>query len=159
MMMPTWAGTVSGRASGVGWGCVPATSVTSSDLHDLGLFAAGHVVDLLDEAVRQLLQPILGAAFVFLRDATVFFGFAQVIQRITPTVAHRDTRLFSAVVDLLHQLFAAVLRELWKHQANDLAVIGWIDAQIGFLNSLFDWPEHAAVPWLDQHHVRIRRAD
>src|SRR5438477_3830079 len=152
MMMPTWAGTVSGRASGTGWAWVPATNVTSSDLHDLGLFAAGHVVYLLNEAIRQLLQPVLGAALIFLGDATVFFGLAQVIQRVTPTVTHGDTRLFSSVMDLLHELFAAVLRKLWKHQANDLAVVGRIDAQIRFLNGLFDWPEHAAVPRLDQHH-------
>src|SRR5579859_5374583 len=113
MMMPTWAGTRSGTASGVCSGCVPATRVTARlDLHDLGLFVPGHVVDPLDELVGQLLQPILSAPLVLLRDATILFGFAEVIEGVAAAVAHGNSRFLGAVVHLLDELFAPILGEL-----------------------------------------------
>src|ERR1051326_4605965 len=70
MMMPTWAGTVAGAARGdcSDW----AARVTATlYLHYLGLLVPGDIVNAFHELVRQLLESFLGAALVFLRDATV----------------------------------------------------------------------------------------
>src|SRR5918912_1474418 len=62
MMMPTWAGIE--RGSSLSSACGPAASANALDLHDLGLFALGHVFDAMDELVGQLLEAVLSAAFV-----------------------------------------------------------------------------------------------
>src|ERR1051326_7589927 len=102
MMMPTWAGTVSGSATGsvcgVDLGCAPATNcVTSSDLHNFRLLVPGDVVHTFHEGVCQLLQPLLRAALILLGDATVFLCLAQVIQGIASAIAQRDARFFGAM--------------------------------------------------------------
>src|ERR1041384_5779734 len=105
MMMPTWAGTTAGSASAAlaAWVCEPATSVNLY-LHDLRLPRAGDFVDTFDEAIGQLLQPLLSPAFVFFRDARVLFGLSQVVQGVAAAVAHRDPCFLSAVMNLLDQL-------------------------------------------------------
>src|SRR5215216_6524423 len=81
------------------------------------------------------------------------------VQRIAPTVAYRDAGFFGTLVDLFDQLLAAILRELRQHEANDLAVVGRIYPQVRFLNGFLDRSEHPAIPRLNEHHPRIRRAD
>src|ERR1700730_13141861 len=102
MMMPTCVGDASARdsltARGVDWGsafAVPATNVTRSDLHHLGLLLPGDLLDTLDELIGQLLESLLRALLIFLGDAAVgvFLGFAQVIERLTAAVADRHACL------------------------------------------------------------------
>src|SRR5438067_8746670 len=106
MMMPTWVGAASGRDSVTSRGAdcgsafaVPATNVTRSDLHHLGLLLPGDLLDAFDELIGQLLQPLLRTLFVFLRDATlsIFLGLAQVIERFTAAIAHGHAGLFGAL--------------------------------------------------------------
>ena len=68
----------------------------------------------------------------------LFLGFAQMVERIAAAVAHGDARFLGPLVDLFDQLFAPVLGQLRQHQANDLAVVGRIDAEVRLLNRLFD---------------------
>ena len=63
------------------------------------------------------------------------------------------------MMDLFDEVFAAILCELWEYEANDLTIVGGIDAEIRFLDGFFNRPEHGPVPRLDQNHVRIGGAD
>src|SRR5437868_5832107 len=81
------------------------------------------------------------------------------VEGIPAAVPHCYPGFLRALMDLLHQLLAAILRQLGQHEADDLAVIGWIDAQVRLLDGFLDRTEHAAVPRLDQHHAGIGSAD
>src|SRR4030088_2236184 len=90
MMMPTWVGTVSGSDSEaacvVDSGWAPATIDTQLDLHDFGFFMPRNVLDAFDETVGELLQPLLSAFFVLLRDAAILFRLAQVIECVAAAI-------------------------------------------------------------------------
>src|SRR5262249_52093284 len=137
----------------------PRPASLRSDLQYLGLLVFGDVVDSLDEPVGQLLQPLLRPPLVLLRDTTVLFGLAQVLERVAAAVADGDARLLGALVYLFDQLLAPILRQLGQHQANHLTIVGRIDPEVGLLDRFFDWSEHAAIPGLHQHHARVRRSD
>src|SRR6266853_5618940 len=137
MMMPTWVGTASGRGTAVGWGFgAPATSVIGSDLRHFRLLPPGDLLDALDELIGQLLQSLLGALFVLHRDAAavLFLRPAKMVERIATAVADGDPRLLCALVDLLDELFAAVLGQLRQHEPDDLAVVGRVNTEIGLLD-------------------------
>src|SRR5438093_9460622 len=163
MMIPTWAGTASGTglasACAFDWDWAPTTIDTRLDLHHFGFFVSRNLLDALDEAVGQLLEPLLGALLVLLRYATVFFCFTQMVEGIAPAITHGHARLLGALVDLLDELFAAILRQLRQHQADDLTIIGRVDAQVRRLDGFFNWTEHAPIPWLNQDHARIGGTD
>src|ERR1700687_3494367 len=164
MMMPTWAGTVSGSGrapdcAAVDWDWAPATIDAGLDLQHFGLFVTRDLLDAFDEAVGKLLEALLGAFFVLLRYAAVLLCLAQMIERISAAIAHGHARLLGALVDLLDELFAPILGQLRQNQSNDLAIIGRIDAQVGLLDRFFNWAEHAPIPWLNKDHARVGCTD
>src|SRR5258708_11228368 len=81
------------------------------------------------------------------------------IERIAPAIAHGDARLLSALVDLLDELFAAILGQLRQNQANHLTVIGRVDAQVGLLDRFFNRTKHAPTPRLTEDHACIGGTD
>src|ERR1700694_5319526 len=161
MMMPTCAGTASG--CGTATTCVadwafgaPATIVIGSDLRHFRLLAPGDLLDTLDELIRQFLQALLGALFVFHRDAAVvlFLRFAEMLEGVAAAVADGDPRLFRTLMDLLDELLAAVLGQLWQHESDDLPVVARVDPEVGLEDGLFDDAQHLGVPRLNEDHAR-----
>ena len=67
-----------------------------------------------------------------------FFIFLICIHRVAADGADGDLALFDLLAHLLAQLLAALLVQLRHHQADDLAVVGRIDAHVGLLDGLFD---------------------
>ena len=58
-------------------------------------------------------------------------------------------------MQLLHQLLAALLGERRNGQADDLAVVGRVEAQVGDADGLLDRPDLRNVPRLDGDQRRL----
>src|SRR5690606_5032743 len=93
MMMATWRGTTrSGDADAAG-SVVGATAAPLSDFEDLGLFVLANLVRLVDVAVGELLDLLLGAALIVFADELLLEHLLDLCQGIAPDVPDRDAAL------------------------------------------------------------------
>ena len=67
--------------------------------------------------------------------------------------------LFDDLVDLPGQLFAPLLGQRRNGQADDLAVVGRVETQIGLQNGLLDRADGRAIVGLNDEQPRIGDAD
>src|SRR5581483_3772060 len=164
MMSATWRGArsrslpMSERGAGSAITRAPAGSC-ASDFEQLLLLRLSVPVYLRDEPVRQLLQPVLRAPLVVVRDRLVVLEFAQLVEAVAPHVAHGHARVLDLLVYDLHHLLAPVLGQRRDDQADDVAVVRRVQPQVRLLDRFFDRPELRLVPWLDRDQPRLRRRD
>src|SRR5262245_55758303 len=131
----------------------------SSDLHDLLFLPLEKVVDAVDVLVRDLLEPLLGPAFLVVADLSVPHQLLEVVHDVAPDVPDRDAALLGQVTDDLDELLAPLLREGGYRQANQLAVVRGRDAEVGFEDRALDRLHRARIERLDGEHSRLGHVD
>src|SRR5437016_2932492 len=147
MMMAMWRGTAPCR-----WMRARRSGATL-DLHDLGFLGLHRRVDELQVVAVQLLHILLGVLLLVLRDVLGLFDPAD---RLGARVADGDAPFLGELVDDLDQLFAALLGERGDGDADDVAVVGGREAEIGGEDRLLDRLEEALVPRLHGQELRLR---
>ena len=88
-----------------------------------------------------------------LGDEGILLELLDLLDGVAADGAHGDLRVLGFLLDLLGQILAALGVQLGEDQADDLAVIVGIQAQIAGLDGLFDGLEHVPFPGLDDHHA------
>ena len=74
-------------------------------------------------------------------------------------MAHGNTTVFGNFLGHLHEFFAAFVAKLGQDDANDLAIDGRVEAEVGCLDGFTDGLNGAGVSRLDQDHARLWRGD
>src|SRR3954467_11393253 len=108
-----------------------AAEGTGSDLEDFRLFGLEEIVDLLGGGVGVLLELRLGAALVVLADLPLLLQLTQAVHDVPAGVADGRPPLLGDSVHPLHQLAATLLVQLGNLQADDIAVVGGREADVG----------------------------
>ena len=133
----------------------PASQTSSSSallvLH--GLVDAVHV--LLGEVVELLLR----AAHVVLARLAVLGDAVELLLGAAADVADGDLGVLALGPRHLDQVAPALLGELREHDAQDLAVVGRVHAEVAVADGLLDGAELAGVVGLDDRHARLGHGD
>src|SRR5882672_3714708 len=148
MMTATWRGTAPLRR------ICESRSSAISDLHDLRFLRLHRLVHLSQMIVVHLLNVLFGVLLFVLGDV---LGLLDLADRLGTRVAHRHAALFGELVHDLHQLSAPLLVERRERDADEVAVVGGGESQIGREDRLFDRLEEALVPRLDGQKLRLGR--
>src|SRR5713101_961659 len=147
MMMATWRGTAPPKR------ILARRSSPTSDLHDLRLFAFDQLFHELQMVVMQLLRLLLGVLLVVLRDV---LGLLDLVDRLRAGPAHADAPFFGELVHDLHQLLAALLRERRQGNADEVAIVGRREPEIGGQDRFLDRLDEALVPGLNGQELGLR---
>src|SRR5437867_7108191 len=129
MMMATWRGTAPLTLTR------PRRSSGTSDLHDLRLFALHRLLDQLEVIVVELLHVLLRVLLVVLGDV---LGLLDATDRLGAGVADRHAPFLGELVHHLHQLAAPLLGERRQRDADEVAVVGGVEPQVGGEDRLLD---------------------
>src|ERR1700704_1146244 len=95
MMIPTWCGIPRELFSTRGDG-------RSSDLHHLGFFRSGDVLDAADVGIGDLLQALQRALGLVLGDVALLLHPLHPMDLVAADVADRDARILGLLADQLH---------------------------------------------------------
>src|SRR2546426_1061528 len=147
MMTATWRGTAPFRRI---W---DSRSSAISDLHDLRFLGFHRLVHLSQMIVVQLLNVLLGVLLFILRDV---LGLLDLADRIGACVADRHPPFLGELVHDLHQLPPPLFVERGERDADQVAVVGGGESQIGREDRFFDRLEEPLVPRLDGQELRLR---
>src|ERR1700722_18752399 len=82
---------------------------------------------------------------VVARDALILLQGFELLTGVATSTAQRDASLFGLSVHDLHKTLAAFFGERGKSEANDDAVIGRIEPEVGVTDRLFDRGHGALV--------------
>src|SRR4051794_3230656 len=126
-------GPVSGSRSGV-----MAGGPAGSDLEELGLLVLDRLVDAVHVLGGQVVELLLGAAHVVLAGLAVLGDAVELLLGPTAHVADGDLGVLALGTGLLDQVTAALLGQLGEHHADDLAVVGRVDAEVAVADGLLD---------------------
>src|SRR3989440_585936 len=129
------------------------------DLHDLAFLAGSEFVDARDVAVGKLLQLLDGAAALVGRYLLLLLHRLEAVVVVAPDVPNGHVAGLGVPLDQPHVLAAALLVQRRDGDADDLAVVGRVEAELGFLQSLLHRRDDAAVPGLDDDHASLGCAD
>src|SRR5882724_1902882 len=125
-----------------------------SDLHDLRFLRLHRLVHLSQMIVVQLLNVLFGVLLLVLGDV---LGLLDLADRLGARVADRHPALFGELVHDLHQLPPPLFVERGERDADEVAVVGGGESQIGREDRLLDRFEEALVPRLDGQELRLGR--
>src|SRR5688572_21798971 len=131
----------------------------SSDLKELGLFVLEQLVDDVDVLLGEAVETLLGAGGVVLADLGVLLGLVDRLLGRAAHAAHGDAALFGLGAGQLDELLAALLGELGKGDAQDLAVVGGVDAEVGLADGFLDGRLGAGVVGADDHEAWLRHLE
>src|SRR5438876_11505609 len=143
------------------WGACAAISLalSISDRHDLLLLMRAHRLKLRNDPVGDLLEPVLRPLDLVGRGRLLLLQGAQLVVHVAAAVTDRHFVLFDDLVDLPGQLFAPLLGQRRNGQADDLAVVGRVETQIGLQNGLLDRADGRAIVGLNDEQPWIGDAD
>src|SRR6266853_764378 len=127
-----------------------------SDLEDLRLLRLQDLVDRLEVIVVQLLRVLLAVLLLVFGHV---LGLLDLADGVSARVPHGHAPFLGVFVDHLHQLLAALFGERRQGDADDIAVVGRGEAQLGRLDRLLDRLEQAFVPRLHREQLGLRRRD
>ena len=102
-------------------------------------------------------EALLGAGDVVLADLAVLLHLLQLLLGVAPQVADGDPALLGLVAGDLDVLLAALLGQLGEDAAEQLAVVGGVDAQVGVADGALDVADRAHVVRRDQDDPRLLR--
>src|SRR3954462_14284842 len=145
-----------GRRAG---GNVMGRGSAGSDLEQLALLVLDRLVDLVDVLRGQVLELLLRAAHLVLARLAVLGDAVELLLGPPAHVAHGDLGVLALAAGHLDQVAAALLGELREDHADDLAVVGRVDAQVAVADGLLDGTELAVVVGLDDRHPRLGDGD
>ncbi len=103
----------------------------SLDRHDLFLLSREELVDLLDEAVVELLYFAFGVLSYVLRSVVCLDTLLDGIVGIATRIAYTYLGVLCVGLDLLDELATAVFGERGDTEADQLTIILWGDAERG----------------------------
>src|SRR5215207_4962973 len=124
----------------------------SSHLEDLVFLALEQGVELLGLLVGELLQRLLGAVLVVGAGLARVAQLAQVVHYVAADVADRDA-------PLLRELPAPLLGQLGDRKADQLAVVGGREPDVGLHDRPLDRLDRALVVRLDGQQARLGGVD
>src|SRR5437667_4784642 len=133
----------------------PFFSSATSDLHQLGFLVPLDLIDLSDEAVGQLLQLLLRATKIVLRDPAFALELLELVLVVPAHVANRHPSLLGPVMNRSHELLAPFLRERRERQPDDRSVVRGGDPKVAAHYRLFYRSERVAVERLDREQPRL----
>src|SRR3712207_2515476 len=102
-----------------------------SDLEQLGFLVLEHLVDLVGVGLGDRVEALLGTGDVVLADLAVLLELLQRLLGGAAHVAHRHPTVLGLGAGELDVLLATLLGQLGEDAAQHLAVVGWVDAQVG----------------------------
>src|SRR6266481_3248330 len=120
------------------------------DFPDLFLFRRRRLVKLAHVCVGHLLDLVVRAALFVFGDDLVFEEFLDRLVAVAADVADRHAMVLGYSVELLHQLLAALFVERRNRDADQLAIVGGIEAEISRADGFFNGPDLGDVPRLDR---------
>src|SRR5216117_4279768 len=148
MMMATWRGTAPLTLT------CPRRSSGTSDLHDLGFFGLHRLLDQLEVIVVELLHVLLRVLLVVLGDV---LGLLDAGDRLRPRVADGHVPVLRELVDDFDQLAAPLLGERRQRNADEVAVVGGVEPQVGREDRLLDRLDERLVPRLHGEELGLGR--
>src|SRR5215216_2236277 len=135
------------------------SATDASDLEQLPLLVLEQGVDLGHVLVGDALEALLGPAQLVLGDVAVALQALQGVLLVPADVADAGPRLLGPVLGQAHVLLAPLLGELGEGQADDLAVVGRVDAQVGVADGLLDRGGGVAVVRRDDQQAGLGGGD
>src|SRR4051794_782946 len=126
-----------------------------SHLQDLRLFALEVRVELGDALVGDLLKLGLRAALLVLADLALLAHLAQVVHDVAADVADLHAALLGDVMEDLDHLLAPLLGQRRDGQADELAVVGRVQAEVGVADRLLDRLDRVLVVGLHGQQLRL----
>src|SRR4051794_22785417 len=113
-------------------------AVRPSDLQQFALFVLHQIIDLTGVGMGGLVEFLLGVFDLVLARLAVLFDPVQLLHRLATDIAHGHPGVLSLGLGLLHELAAAFLGELGNGDADDVAVVAGVDAEVGIANGVLD---------------------
>ena len=95
---------------------------------------------MCDVLVGELLDVVLRPVLLVDADLTGVDELLQVVHDVAAHVADGDAALLGEVPDDLHELLAPFLRQLRDRQADELAVVRRLQAEVRLHDRLLDRP-------------------
>src|SRR5207248_7178988 len=150
------------RGSSLSFPVRSSTRASGSDLEQLVLLVLHHAVDLFHVFVGEFVELTLGALEIVGRDVARLLQAVELVAGGAPQVAYGDAAFLGLVLHDLHKLLTPLLGELRERQADDLAVVGGVDTEVGVLDGLLDGLHRVLVVGLDDEksslgHVEARQ--
>src|ERR687890_1498230 len=145
-----------GPVSGSG---VMAGGPDGSHLEELGLLVLDRLVDAVHVLGGQVVELLLRAAHVVLAGLAVLGDAVELLLGAAAHVADGDLGVLALGAGLLDQVAAALLGQLREDDADDLAVVGRVDAEVAVADGLLDGRQLAGVVGLDDRHARLGHGD
>src|SRR6266513_4727240 len=148
MMTATWRGTTP----------LPRICASRSsamlDLPDLRFLRLARLVHQLEALVVELLDVLFRVLLLVLRDV---LGLLGATDRLGARVPHRHASFLGELVHHLHQLATPLFGERRQRNADQVAVVGRGETEIGREDRLFHRLEERLVPGLDREELRLGR--
>src|SRR5260370_134205 len=119
------------------------------DFQDLFLFDPRRLVQLAHVCVGHLLDLVVRAALFVFGDGLVFEEFLDRLVAVAADVADRHAMVLGYSVELFHQLLAALFVEGRNRDADQLAIVGGVQAEISRADGFFNGPNLRHYPPLD----------
>lgn len=94
-------------------------------------------------------------ALIVLRHLAVLLLFLDLLDCIPADGSDCHLGIFALFAHSLHKLLAAFLGQFRKNKAGAFAVVGGVDAEVGFLDRLFERVKHAQVIRRDDKKARF----
>src|SRR5690606_27713154 len=149
---PAWIWRICRRVSG---GSPPVVLTACSDLEQLSLLAGEKLVDGVDALLRQALELLLRTVDLVLADVAVLLQAVELVLGLAAVVADRDAGVLGLGLGELDVVLAALLGEGGQDDADDVAVVRRVDAEVGLAQRLDDRGRRAAVVGLDEDGARL----
>src|SRR5690625_4161862 len=144
---PSWIWRICRRVSG---GSPPVVLTGGSDLEQLSLLAGEEVVDGVDALLRQALELLLRAVDLVLADLAVLLQPVELVLGLAPDAADRDPGVLRLGLGEPDVVAAPLLGEGGQDDADDVPVVGRVDAEVRLPQRLHDRLGRAAVVGLDE---------
>ena len=112
-----------------------------------------------DVEVRELLHFVEPLLFVVFRNLVVLEELLEALVGVPAHLTDAVAPVLAQLVDVPRQLLAALFGQGRKGYAHDLAVVGWIQAQVGGADGLFDGPELRRIERLRDDQRRLRNRE
>ena len=125
--------------------------VRSLDRHNLLLLSCEELVDLLDEAVVELLYFAFGVLSYVLWSVVSLDALLDSIVGVTASIAYAYLGILCVSLDLLDEFATAVFGERGDAEADQLAIVLWGDAERGVDDSTLDVTDDTLFPRSDDN--------
>lgn len=118
-----------------------------SDRHDLGFFLLHQAINPGCKVVGKFLDLVFGVLDVVLGNTLYFL---ELLVSLLADIPDADPAVFALVADLLDKLFPTLFCEHGNVDDNLLAIVLWIEAEVGGEDGLLDFRNNSFLPGSDE---------